>query len=472
MKIWLSFLLVAACMRMRKLGNGQSVTFCVSPEMQRRIRCFGNLDVSRSLTVSDILLFAIAETWDDARRSVPLWATQGIRHQHQEVAWSRVDETGELRAQDVDSYLENEAQTLEQRYRPLLGTNGVEDPESLTSKLEIALQLESRQDQVAKIKQKCMGSGFGNLGSAAGLQEEQERELAPEMEQERQVQRPAPRTPASHNLHDDVIDFAISGNMTRNSTAFMPAFKTLAESSASKHFPVSEFPSELLVTADFACTLEPEGPTLSYSDAHHRPVQWILTQAVDSSEARYGMHMVVVSSWEADRLKAKLEALPRASSTPAPTRRPPVFLRAYLPRSSLSFRTLEDLTLYTTPRSSSSPLPSPPPELVLQLNLFAGQLYLRSYADYQRACRYLGLSCVANNNDDDDGLAADGFVGKRGYAECEFERSPVAFLAVLYKRIRKDCMSIDKTHLGRMLGGEILRERVFEGADDGGGPSG
>ncbi|KXX79354.1 hypothetical protein MMYC01_204711 [Madurella mycetomatis] len=476
--------LVQACMRMRKLGNGQSVTFCVSPEMQRRIRCLGNLDVSRSLTVSDILLCAIVETWDDARRSIPLWATQGIRHQRQEVVWSRIDKTGKLSKQDVRDYLENEAQTLEQRYRPLSGTNEAEHPESLTSMLEEALQLESRQNQVAKIKQKCIDSGFGNGGSATSLQEEQERELAPEMEQERQVQRPPPRAPASHNLHSDVISFATSGIMTRNSTAFMPAFKALAESSASQHFPASEFPSELLATADFARTLEPEGPTLSYSDAHHRPVQWILTQAVDSSEARYGMHMVVISSWEADRLKAKLQALPPISSLSSPssswpsptqssTRRPPVFLRAYLPRSSLSFRTLEDLTFYTIPRSSFSP-PFPPPELVLQLNLFAGQLYLRSYADYQRACRYLGLSYVENKDEDGDGgnnngPSADGFVGKREYSECEFERSPVAFLAALYKRIRKDCMSIEKTHLGRMLGGEILRERDFEGIDGEGG---
>ncbi|GAB1318054.1 ubiquitinyl hydrolase 1 [Madurella fahalii] len=479
--------LVQACMRMRKLGNGQSVTFCVSPEMQRRIRRSANLDATQPLTVSDILLCAITETWDDARRSVPLWATQGIRHQRQEVVWGRLGETGNLSVQDVRDYLENEAQTLEQRYRSRSGINGARDPESLTSKLDAAMQLEGRQSQVAQIKQKCIDFGLGNLDSTANLQEEQERELAPEAEQERQVQRPPPKTPASHELHDDVVKFATSGVMTRNSAAFLPAFETLADSSASAHFPASGFPSELLVTADFARTVEAEGqPTASYSDAYQRPVQWILTQAVDRCEARYGMHMVVVSSWEADRLKARLETLAPA---PAPRRsasvrgpRGRVFLRAYLPRSSLSFRTLEDLMTYTIPHPPNSPSapppPPPPPELLLQLNLFAGQLYLRSYADYQRACRYLGLSYAENDNDNDDdddddgggsGLAADGFVGRKRYAECEFERSPVAFLTGLYKRIRRDCTSIERTHLGRMLGGEILRGSDFEGADGGGG---
>src|SRR4051812_30941706 len=122
-------------MRMRKLGAGQSVTFCVSPEMQKRIRSLGNVDDSRRLTVTDVLVCDIAETWDDAHRSVPLWATQGIRHQHQEVVWNRVDKTGELSVQDIRHYLEDEAQSLEQRYHPVSRANGAANGQSISSKL-------------------------------------------------------------------------------------------------------------------------------------------------------------------------------------------------------------------------------------------------------------------------------------------------------------------------------------------------
>jgi hypothetical protein len=65
-------------------------------------------------------------------------------------------------------------------------------------------------------------------------------------------------------------------------------------------------------------------------------------------------------------------------------------------------------------------------------------------------------------------IGADGFVGRaggEGYEDCEFESSPVGFLNVLFKRIRRDCLDIEKTHMGRILAGEILGEKDFKGAD-------
>jgi len=97
----------------------------------------------------------------------------------------------------------------------------------------------------------------------------------------------------------------------------------------------------------------------------------------------------------------------------------------------------------------------------MQLNLFAGQLYLRSYQHYVALCRYVGLSY--KENDGDEMIAADGFVGKRDgeYAACRFETSPVMFLSVLFKTIRRDGTGIEKTHMGKILAGEILTERDF-----------
>lgn len=220
-----------------------------------------------------------------------------------------------------------------------------------------------------------------------------------------------------------------------------------------------------LATADFARTVQTKDANAdeaSSLDAYQRPVQWLLTTNIASPH--HGMRMVLVSSWEANKLKAILES---AKQTTAEAR-PPVLLRAYLPRSSLSFESLEDLTVYTVPKLSSTAAPPPPNELVTQLNLFAGQLYLRTYDDYVRLCRFLGLSYSENEGDDD--IAADGFVGRAAaggtgtdYGECKFEQSPVGFLSVLFKRIRRDCPDIEKTHMGRVLAGEILRECDFEG---------
>lgn len=93
--------IVPAGMRMRKLGKGQSVLFCVPEEIQIRIReCCrqsghrtsqlqGGCD-SDDITVLDVLLWSINETHQDLRKSMPLWASQGQRYERHRIVWKRV----------------------------------------------------------------------------------------------------------------------------------------------------------------------------------------------------------------------------------------------------------------------------------------------------------------------------------------------------------------------------------------------
>ncbi len=65
-------------------------------------------------------------------------------------------------------------------------------------------------------------------------------------------------------------------------------------------------------------------------------------------------------------------------------------------------------------------------------------------------------------------VGADGFVGRHGgegYEGCKFTTSPVGFLAVMFKRVRRDCLEIGGTDMGKVLAGGFLRERDFEGRD-------
>lgn len=449
-------------MRMRKLGSGQSVTFCLSPEMQRRVRDYEGMDASQPITVMHVLAFAISETWDDARRSVPLWAIQGLRHQHQEEILSRVGGYDKLQVEDVEEYLEAEAKTLEMRYRPGPGTQA----QSLSCQLEDASSLVSRRADVAAIRANCIKFGFENLDLVVTLEEEQERELAPEIEQERHIERPEPMKPLRHSLHPDIRLFVVTGRLDRESRAVLPAFHAMLRSSASKVLPANEFPSSLLVTKDFANTVRPSEAGYC-SDSYQRPVQWILTSKIsgDTKQTDTGsrMLMVVVSPHEAEIIKSQILRDSNVAGT----------LHSYLPRSSLSFRSMEDLKTFTYPFMTPTQLEkwTPPPELIMQLNLFAGQLYLRSYEEYVRMCRYLGLSFTENKSDGSDGVVvgADGFVGRaggKGYEDCPFEESPVGFLSVLYKRLRRDCANIDRTHMGTVLAGGILTEKDFEGIGD------
>ncbi|KAK1760199.1 hypothetical protein QBC47DRAFT_427171 [Echria macrotheca] len=444
--------LVQACMRMRKLGQGQSVTFCVSPEMQNRIRETQDLLPTQPIDVGDIVAWAVSETWDEAVRSVPLWAAQGIRHLYQETIWDRARRSGGFSPTSAKDYLEDEALSISHRYRPAKSKAKDLGSPDLLSKLESRMVGAQDPEELVLIKTKCEEFRLDIAHCMGNLQEEQERELAPEVEEERELERPAPREPGEHSLHPDVVEFVRTGILRKAAGAFLRPYMAMSKTRAAKYFKVSSFPADLLITADFASTVDESGNGFR-ADMYQRPVQWVLTSYANAHKAKHGMQMVIISQWEANKLKAVA-----ASSTSTK-------LHVYLPRHNRMFRSMEDLKAYVVPMASLADGSwAVPKVLVMHLNLFAGQLYLRTYEDYIQLCRYLGLA--HQSNDGSMRVSADGFIGRQaGNEECVFVKSPITFLNVLFRNIRHDSVSIEKTHLARILSGEILSEEDFHGCD-------
>ena|SRR5436190_1936640 len=91
--------IIIACMRMRRLGKGQSVVICVPEEIKTKILARISKPSDSRIDVSDALSWAISETYIDIRRNLPLWAVQGIRFQHQSAIWN------EARTRPVGGYL-------------------------------------------------------------------------------------------------------------------------------------------------------------------------------------------------------------------------------------------------------------------------------------------------------------------------------------------------------------------------------
>ena len=132
---------------------------------------------------------------------------------------------------------------------------------------------------ISKIVQRCQE--FEAMGSGATtLSEEQERELAPEIEKERQIERPARPEAERHRIHPDVRTLVTTGRLSVNLQAFRPAYQALGTTSAARLFALDQFPTDLLVTADFVRTVKP--PTSStqasfVSDSYQRSFQFILS---------------------------------------------------------------------------------------------------------------------------------------------------------------------------------------------------
>lgn len=416
-----------ACMRMRKLGKGHSVAFCIPEEIQTKIHERTSRPHGAKIEVAHVLTWAISETWADLRRSMPLWATQGRRFENHKHLLHGATTTNE----QAEQFLEEEAQTIEYRYRPRsqshLGTQRLDS-------------WDESSENIIQIIARCRDFGSMNFDSAT-LQEEQERELSPEIEEERQIERPAPMVAEIHKLDRDLIRLIETGQLQPRSRAWLPAFQALSSCSAASLIDLAQLPVGLLVTADFVRTVKrPPGlPSTFYlSDSFQRPVQWILSVEEHRS-------LVVLSPFEANEL------------LPAIRQSRKVTLHLYSPRSNLGYHPLDALDLYTFGQQFSPECT--PRTLIVQLNLFAGQLYLRSFNEYVEMCQHLGLAWMAVK--DGEVVRPDGFllpaVGNWG-----LKHSPVQFFKVLVTKVRRDCGKVDKTHLGKVLDGALLEKNDFE----------
>ncbi|KAK8069033.1 hypothetical protein PG994_005649 [Apiospora phragmitis] len=324
--------------------------------------------------------------------------------------------------------------SLEHRYCPAVANAA----EVLQGHLR-DLHASERRTQTELIRAKCEQFGVTTLASAT-LQEEQERELAPEVEQERQVEKPATIQPLEHQVHPDVLRMVSNGELRKSGKGFEGAFTSLRTSNVTSLTDLGGFGQGLLVTTDFSRTVELD--ERSSPDAFQRSVQWIMT--FKNSLASH--FMAILSPFEANALLPLIEKSPH------------VLLHIYLPRSNLTSPTLQHLRLYITPASPSNW--EAPADLTMRLNLFAGQLYFDNFEEYKNMCAYLGLSYVPNEGN--TAASIDGFVGRAQNPDCLFTQSPTAFLQFLMANVRRDRQDINRTHIGRMLTGEILTEADFQ----------
>lgn len=419
-------------MRMRKLGHGQSIEFCVPEEIEHKIVQMkeGSSRAGSSVTVSDILKWALSETMDDTTRCIPLWVTQGLRFGEHTRLWQQYGDLSVDHASNwAKSFLEDEAKSLEQRYRPGSARNNL---------------LETRDDINESFKKKVSEHRLDmNELHEADMQEEQERELSPEAEEERQIERPPAAEPMRHRIHPNVKRLVHQGLFNPEAHGFQSAFAALDSTSAARFVELDQFPERLLVTDDFARTVQLDYANGDRSDFFQRPVNWILTSAIQPGT------LFILSAYEAQQLLGGINASPY------------VTLHLYAPRTAMSQRPLDHLALYTVPERKTTSLP---PETSSLLNIFAGQLYMQSYKEYTTMCDLLGLAWTSAS---DAEIEADGFI-PRGLEmatlmnKSRFTHSPTKFLHVFLTNVRRNNESIEKTHMGKLLSGDIMDRDEFE----------
>ena len=78
--------LVQACVRMRKLGQGQTVVSGILEEVQDKIKEQMGGRNKQAIHLADVLRWSIYKTHTEIRSNIPIWAVQGSRFaRHAEV---------------------------------------------------------------------------------------------------------------------------------------------------------------------------------------------------------------------------------------------------------------------------------------------------------------------------------------------------------------------------------------------------
>ncbi|KAI6026973.1 hypothetical protein EDC04DRAFT_3092210 [Pisolithus marmoratus] len=417
--------LTQGCMRMRKLGHGHSVMFFAPLEVDRNIRNAARRSDGDMIHPSDILLWAMGETCMEIQNNAPYWAQQGRDHALRYSAWSRFC-SGEIASQKLAAtWCQPDAKSLEELYAPSNPKDCKEH--SLLS--------------IPEIDRRCQE--LGNSSSLnSNMNEEQEREIVHEIERETQVERPPPATPAAHHVSLHVRHFIRSGMITPNSAAFIPMFDSFSDPTQEKKV----WSQRVFATSDY-CTVVAQGPEKKQVNVgeYLRPVNWIL-----SSQSSGKPTLVILSPFEVNVLLPDI----RSGS---------VILHIYTPRTQARMRSCDDLRLYTIP--STPPDWIAPTSLVDQVNLFAGQLYLRDYTTYVRLCRFLCVYADDLASEGDFDVGSDGFIApahrpRKAQIPGSFRKSPLAFLRHVIN-LRRRGMNFVATHMGKILNGRLLKEEDF-----------
>ncbi|KAF8729261.1 hypothetical protein RHS02_07818, partial [Rhizoctonia solani] len=427
--------LLQGCMRMRKLGHGQSVIFAAPPEIDTQIRNASPdiIQSSSKIDALDVLRWAMLETCKDLQHHVSHWAQQGIEYDRRHQAEQQYERSRNI------SVLQKGWTTPESR--PLEEMYGVLSPEALRTKTTFT----RRAFDVPELRRGLDHLGVKKLDDPS-MDEEQEREVNHEVEREQETQRPPKEKPASHSIHPDVKHFVTSGELRTNGSGVLPLSYPFRASTPQIFASWSRL---LFASVDFFKTVASISP--DRLSEYMRPVNWILSSRDDIR--------VVLSPHEVNELLPLI----RKSST--------VRLHVYAPRVSISMMSFSRLDFYSVPTSPISPerptLLSTPQ---LQLDLFAGQLYFECYEDYALLCASLGLYAPTRDENTRIEVGSDGFVSPEHrcelvryhpeYSSCQFSSSPVPGLKDLVGRRRKG-MKYLLTHIGRVLHARSMTPEDF-----------
>ncbi|KAL9653598.1 hypothetical protein ABK040_000515 [Willaertia magna] len=358
--------LAQACLRMRMFGDGHSVSFWASQEVDAFIKEKFN---KPKIQTKDIVRWAIYNRIKLERDSSLQWVTQGLSHAKKTFAKQLFEQSTEKSLQLYLSHCkENEVIELNEHYgNPRKLQTLTEICSKQISFIRHCFEYPLPENLVDHIFEECKKSEVKIFSQVLG--EEQERELENETEEERVIDRPPPATKAKPHLSDSVIRFVQTGEIDTHSSVFLPLKESFANTSHYNSLKSIKWNSNLYVTRDFITVIE---ESYNNMDNYLRPPTWMLC----SPE-----YLVFISPYEANGIVSFCKKDYGSSK---------VKLHMFSPRLRPNQRMFYDEACVTIP-SVSNNTPHILDNLFAELTLFSGSLYFNSIEEQQEYCNLLGI---------------------------------------------------------------------------------
>lgn len=427
---------------MRNLGHGQSVCCFIPPEVQNSILKYKVSSLDK-IDMLDVIRWTLEQTIWHIERERSLWVSKGLDHTNRRLAHRRL--LAEVGRKDADSIVHSNAlsgylKTVRKREAMTLGEMYSESHEEMK---QLPAGIKDNLDDPILCLLLSEWRGLDESSRhIANLHEEQEREIAHEVQQTAEIKRPKRAKACKHEIDKRVMDFIQSG-FVKDVGKAKQVFETLQNTSVEAHIS-HQLKAPVYASEDFVRTVEAD----CYDD-YLRPVNWVLVGDGTCPD------LMLISPFEANELLPRM----RADS-------PLVSLRIYSPRISRSMPpALSQLTFLSIADPAHQGFP-PKSESLTVLNLFSGSLCFLSYKQYQDLCEFLGLVGGITVLQSGCIVSTDGFVHPASrellgcWGDCVFTKSPMPLIRALLAIRRKGC-DWDRTDMGHLVDAIALKAEDF-----------
>ena len=244
---------VQAAMRLRQLGSTQCITFFAPPEVHQSILDFRKKGLESNLESPDVVSWLLEQICINNEQQFHLYYAQGMNFCYRKDAvrtYPNFIEDYRHRQNYLDVIRQSEQRSLEELYKPKCNDVNFEKESFSSSDLQrFSDILHDRRLQI-RDDHRIIGSVLEEV--------EQEREVAHEVEEVRQKQKPKRyRAYPSEDIQAAVVNFALNGRPTHN-FRFETVFEIMDKTAVGfRHgLKMKSYKSNLFVSPPFSRTVE------------------------------------------------------------------------------------------------------------------------------------------------------------------------------------------------------------------------